>query len=112
MSTSDPGSSDPGSRDRGTRDLVASSPGTVERVAVADQGSAAVPDDGSSVAMFALPDPAVIARLANEFFAALPGAENGGASAPACAYTSPSRAWSSEWFILVFSDVLRTAGHC
>ncbi len=41
--------------------------------------------------MFALPDPSVIARLANEFFAALPGSattpENVGASAPARAIT-------------------------
>ena len=44
-----------------------------------------------SVAMLALPDPAVIARLANEFFAALPGnatPENVGASAPGRATTS------------------------
>src|SRR5450631_2827441 len=104
MSTSDPGSRDPGSRDRGTRDpvasdLVRSSPGTVERVAVADQGSAALPDDGSSAAMFALPDPAVIARLANEFFAALPvnvpAPDNVGASVPARATTGALPAASS-----------------
>jgi hypothetical protein len=44
-------------------------------------------DDSGSAAMFALPDPAVITRLANEFFAALPASvaapENVGASAPA-----------------------------
>ena len=32
----------------------------------------ALADDRGSAAMFALPDPSVIARLANEFFAALP----------------------------------------
>ena len=41
-------------------------------LAAADPGSAAPADDRGSAAMFALPDPAVIARLANEFFAALP----------------------------------------
>jgi cysteine desulfurase/selenocysteine lyase len=49
--------------------------------------------------MFALPDPAVIARLANEFFAAMPGGattpENVGASAPARATTGsfPAVPW-------------------
>jgi cysteine desulfurase/selenocysteine lyase len=72
MSTSDPGTSDRRSADRS---------------ALADQTAAAPMDDSGSAAMFALPDPAVIARLANEFFAALPGnaatPENVGASAPA-----------------------------
>ena len=43
--------------------------------------------DSLSAAMASLPDPAVIARLANEFFAALPAAENVGASVPARATT-------------------------
>src|SRR6202162_533756 len=75
MSTNDPSTSD-------------RSP---ERVDPADQGSTALADDSGSAAMFALPDPAVIARLANEFFIALPGnattPENVGASAPARATT-------------------------
>lgn len=58
-------------------------PGTSDRSP--DQGTA-LADDRGSAAMFALPDPLVIARLANEFFAALPSnaavPENVGASAP------------------------------
>ena len=71
MSTNDPGTTD-------------RSP---ERTAPANQSSTALADDHGSAAMFALPDPSVIARLANEFFAALPASaatpENVGASAPA-----------------------------
>jgi cysteine desulfurase/selenocysteine lyase len=74
MSTNDPGS------DR-----------SAERAASADQNSTALADDHGTAAMFALPDPAVIARLANELFAALPGSattpENVGTSAPARATT-------------------------
>jgi cysteine desulfurase / selenocysteine lyase len=72
-------------------------PGTSDRPA--DPGSAAVADDHGSAAMFALPDPAVIARLANEFFAALPvsaaGQDNVGASAPARTTTDAVPALSS-----------------
>jgi cysteine desulfurase / selenocysteine lyase len=68
MSTNDPGTSD-------------RSPD--QETALTDRGSAA---------MFVLPDPSVIARLANEFFAALPSnaaaPENVGASAPDRATTS------------------------
>jgi cysteine desulfurase / selenocysteine lyase len=89
MSTSDPGSSDRG----------ANNPGSAERTAVADPGSAALPDDGGSAAIFPLPDPAVIARLANQFFAALPGnapaPDNVGASVPAPATTGALPAASS-----------------
>src|ERR1700690_881214 len=89
MSTSDPGSSDRGAKN----------PGPAERTAVADQGPAALPDDGGSAAIFALPDPAVIARLANQFFAALPGnapaPDNAGASVPAGATTGALPAASS-----------------
>ena len=81
MSTSDPGS------DR-----------SAERAAPVDQGTA-LADDRGSAAMFALPDPSVIARLANEFFAALPSnaaaPENVGASAPARATTGDVPAISS-----------------
>ena len=66
-------------------------PGTSDRSP--DPGSTALADDRGSAAMFALPDPSVIARLANEFFAALPSnaavPENVGASAPARATTGP-----------------------
>src|ERR1700687_2255772 len=83
MSTSDPGTTDPGTTDRRS----------AERVALADQGLGAPTDNVGSAAMFALPDPSVIARLANEFFAALPGSattpENVGASAPARAAAGP-----------------------
>jgi cysteine desulfurase / selenocysteine lyase len=69
MSTNDPGTSD-------------RSPGS---------GSPVQADDRGSATMFALPDPSVIARLANEFFAALPAnavvPENVGASAPVRATT-------------------------
>jgi cysteine desulfurase / selenocysteine lyase len=68
MSTSDPGSSERSS---------------AEKAAVADRGLSAVKDDSRSGAMFVPPDPAVIARLANEFFAALPG----NATAPALSST-------------------------
>jgi cysteine desulfurase / selenocysteine lyase len=64
MSTSDPGSSERRS---------------AEKAALADRDLNAVQDDSRSGAMFAPPDTAVIARLANEFFAALPGS----ATAPA-----------------------------
>src|SRR5258707_910430 len=77
MSTSDPGTSEPGTTNR--RSAGPSG--------LADQAAGAPTDDSGSAAMFALPDPAVIARLANEFFAALPGSvttpENVGASTPA-----------------------------
>jgi cysteine desulfurase/selenocysteine lyase len=66
--------------------MSTSDPGSAERAALADQESGALTNDGRSAAMASLPDPAVIARLANEFFAALPGnvsTENVGASAPA-----------------------------
>jgi cysteine desulfurase / selenocysteine lyase len=57
-------------------------PGTSDRAP--EQGSA-LADDRGSAAMFTLPDPGVIARLANEFFAALPSnaavPDNVGASA-------------------------------
>jgi cysteine desulfurase / selenocysteine lyase len=56
MSTNDPGTSDR----------------TPDQPTPADQASTAVTDDRVSAAMFALPDPSVIARLANEYFAALP----------------------------------------
>jgi len=55
MSTSDPGTSDR----------------APERTAPADQDSTALADHHGSAAMFTLSDPAVIARLANEFFSAL-----------------------------------------
>jgi cysteine desulfurase / selenocysteine lyase len=75
MSTNDPG----------TRDAVVSDR-SPERVAPQDH-SIAQADDHGSAAIFALPDPVVIARLANEFFAALPGnsvtPDNVGASIPA-----------------------------
>jgi cysteine desulfurase / selenocysteine lyase len=62
-------------------------PGTSDRSAE----RAAPADDHGSAPVFALPDPAVISRLANEFFAALPASaaspENVGASAPARATT-------------------------
>jgi cysteine desulfurase / selenocysteine lyase len=71
-------------------------PGTSDRSP--DQGSA-LADDRGSAAMFALPDPSAIARLANEFFAALPlnapVPENVGASAPARATTDAVPAVSS-----------------
>ena len=66
-------------------------PGTSDRSP--DPGSTAPADDRGSATMFALPDSSVIARLANEFFAALPSnaavPENVGASAPARATTGP-----------------------
>ena len=75
MSTSDPGTSDR----------------APERTAPADQDSTALADHHGSATMFTLSDPAVIARLANEFFSALPGgaarSENVDASAPARATT-------------------------
>ncbi len=65
MSTNDPASAE--------RTALSSAPETV-----------ALAGENPSPGMFALPDPAVIARLANEFFAALPGnPENVGASVPA-----------------------------
>ena len=71
-------------------------PGTSDRSP--DQGTA-LADDRGSAAMFALPDPSVIARLANEFFAALPSnaavSDNVGASAPARATTGEVPAVSS-----------------
>src|ERR1700693_4323640 len=83
MSTNDPSTSD-------------RSP---ERVDPADQGSTALADDHGSAAMFALPDPAVIARLANEFFAALPVnaavPDNVGASVPARTPTGSAPAVSA-----------------
>ena len=66
-------------------------PGTSDRSP--DPGSTAPADDRGSATMFALPDSSVIARLANEFFAALPSnaavPENVGARAPARATTGP-----------------------
>ena len=83
MSTSDPGS------DRGSG----------ERSALADHDSGAPAADKGSATLLALPDPAVIARLANEFFAALPGSQaapdNVGASVPARATTGDVPAVSS-----------------
>jgi cysteine desulfurase / selenocysteine lyase len=71
-------------------------PGTSDRSP--DQGTT-LADDRGSAAMFALPDPSVIARLANEFFAALPSnaavPELGGASVPARATAGSVPAVSS-----------------
>ncbi len=71
MSTSDPTVDNPGAAELAARGRE---PGTSEPLA-----------QNLAPTMFALPDPAVIARLANEFFAALPGnaPENVGASVPA-----------------------------
>jgi len=90
------------------RDSGTSNRTSAERAA--DQDSTALADDSGSEAMFALPDPAVIARLANEFFAALPGSattpDKVGASAPARATTgavpaAPSLAQSSPGGVIV-----------
>ena len=71
MSTSDPGTSERTS---------------AERAALSQASDTGVqPGESLSLGTFALPDPAVITRLANEFFAALPAAENPGVSAPALA---------------------------
>ena len=71
MSTSDPGTSERTS---------------AERAALTQASDTGVqPSEGLSLGTFALPDPAVITRLANEFFAALPAAENPGVSAAALA---------------------------
>ncbi len=60
-------------------------PASAERPALSIAPETAVPaGENPSLGMFALPDPAVIARLANEFFASLTGnPENVGASVPA-----------------------------
>ena len=65
--------------------MSTSDPASAERAALSQTSEAGAPTGETlSRGMFALPDPAVITRLANEFFAALPGsAENVGASAPA-----------------------------
>jgi hypothetical protein len=67
--------------------MSTSDPASAERPAIAsDQNSPALTDRNLSTAMASLPDPAVIARLANEFFAALPTnatPDNVGASVPA-----------------------------
>ena len=72
-------------------------PGTSDRSP--DPGSNAPADDRGSATMFALPDPGVIARLANEFFAALPSnaavPENVSANAPVRATTDPAQVSSS-----------------
>ena len=64
-----------------------SDPASAERSTPPDvQNSGGLTGDSLSAAMASLPDPAVIARLANEFFAALPAnaaPDNVGASAPA-----------------------------
>jgi cysteine desulfurase / selenocysteine lyase len=71
-------------------------PGTSDR---SPDNVSALAEDRGSATMFALPDPSIIARLANEFFAALPSnaavPENVGASAPARATTNPAPAVSS-----------------
>ena len=65
--------------------MSTSDPASAERAALSQTSEAGAPTGETlSRGMFPLPDPAVITRLANEFFAALPGsAENVGASAPA-----------------------------
>src|SRR6185437_9171056 len=68
MSTSDPGTSERTS---------------AERAALSQASDTGVhPSESLTLGTFALPDPAVITRLANEFFAALPAAEHPGVSAP------------------------------
>ena len=64
--------------------MSTSDPASAERAALSQSPDAGLPTGETlSLGTFALPDPAVIARLANEFFAALPTTENVGASAPA-----------------------------
>jgi len=65
--------------------MSTSDPASAERPALDQAQDSAVLKDGNlSAAMASLPDPAVIARLANEFFAALPASQdNVGASVPA-----------------------------
>ena len=100
--------SDPGTRDSGTRNRT-----SAERAP--DEGSTAAADDTGSAPMFALPDPAVIARLANEFFAALPGnattPDTVGASVPARATTgavpaAPSLAESSPGGVIALDPAI------
>jgi cysteine desulfurase / selenocysteine lyase len=71
MSTSDPGTNERTS---------------AERAALSQASDTGVqPSESLSLGTIALPDPSVITRLANEFFAALPTAENPGVSAPGLA---------------------------
>jgi cysteine desulfurase/selenocysteine lyase len=64
--------------------MSTSDPASAERAALSQASDAGVPTGESlSLGTFALPDAAVITRLANEFFAALPATENVGASMPA-----------------------------
>ena len=67
--------------------MSTSDPASAERSTPPDvQNSGGLTGDSLSAAMASLPDPAVIARLANEFFAALPAnaaPDNVGASVPA-----------------------------
>ncbi len=74
MSTNDPGTREPGTSERRS----------AERAALSKAPEATtVPAQNPSLGTFALPDAAVVTRLANEFFAALPATENVGATAPA-----------------------------
>jgi cysteine desulfurase/selenocysteine lyase len=82
--------------------MSTSDPASAERSApVSTQNSGALTGDSLSAAMASLPDPAVIARLANEFFAALPAN-----AAPAHVNASvPARASASD-LPVVSSQVL------
>ena len=75
-----------------TNTMSTSDPASAERsTPPTAQNSGGLTGDSPSAAMTSLPDPAVIARLANEFFAALPtnaGPDNVDASVPARATAS------------------------
>lgn len=64
--------------------MSTSDPASAERETLSQAADArAQAGESPSLGTFALPDPSVITRLANEFFAALPATENVGASGPA-----------------------------
>jgi cysteine desulfurase / selenocysteine lyase len=66
--------------------MSTSDPASAERAPLSQASDAGVSQgERPSLGTFALPDVAVITRLANEFFAALPATENIGASLPASA---------------------------
>src|ERR1700681_1822493 len=83
-----------------TNTMSTSDPASAERSTPPDvQNSGGLTGDSLSGAMASLPDAAVIARLANEFFAALPAnaaPTNVGASVPARATTGDAYAVSPD----------------
>ena len=67
-------------------------PASVNAVQSAPQGGGAPEWQGSAADLSALPDPVVLARLANEFFAALPGHSASPVIPPAATFALPSEA--------------------